>query len=167
MNSIYQFSANSIDGETVVLENYRGKVLLIVNTASQCGFTPQYRELEALYQTYKSRGLEILGFPCNQFGRQEPGNSQAIASFCQLNYGVSFPLFEKVEVNGKNAHPLFDYLKAAAPGLFGSESIKWNFSKFLLGRDGKVHKRYAPIVPPSAIVKDIERLLENNTPLTG
>lgn len=161
MNSIYQFSATRITGETVALENYRGKVLLIVNTASQCGFTPQYRELEALYQTYKSRGLEILGFPCNQFGQQEPGDSQTIAEFCELNFSVSFPMFEKIEVNGKHAHPLFSYLKAAAPGLLGSQSIKWNFNKFLVGRDGKVYKRYAPIVSPSAISKDIERLLGN------
>ncbi|WKJ89534.1 glutathione peroxidase [Methylomonas montana] len=162
MNSIYQFSANSIAGETVALENYRGKVLLIVNTASQCGFTPQYRELEALYQTYKSRGLEILGFPCNQFGSQEPGDSQTIAEFCELNFSVSFPMFEKIEVNGKHAHPLFNYLKAAAPGLLGSQSIKWNFNKFLVGRDGKVYKRYAPIVSPSAISRGIERLLKND-----
>ena len=162
MNSIYHFSANSIAGETVALENYRGKVLLIVNTASQCGFTPQYRELEALYQTYKSLGLEILGFPCNQFGSQEPGDSQTIAEFCELNFSVSFPMFEKIEVNGKHAHPLFNYLKAAAPGLLGSQSIKWNFNKFLVGRDGKVYKRYAPIVSPSAISRGIERLLKND-----
>lgn len=161
MNSIYQFSANNIAGETIALENYRGKVLLIVNTASQCGFTPQYRELEALYQTYKNRGLEILGFPCNQFGHQEPGDSRSIAEFCELNFSVSFPMFEKVEVNGKNAHPLFNYLKTAAPGLLGSRSIKWNFSKFLVARDGKVFRRYAPFVSPSAISKDIEHLLEN------
>ncbi|MCQ8118744.1 glutathione peroxidase [Methylomonas rosea] len=159
MNDIYQFSATKINGETVALADYRGKVLLIVNTASQCGFTPQYRGLEALYQTYKSRGLVVLGFPCNQFGQQEPGDSQEIASFCELNYGVSFPMFEKIDVNGNNAHPLFEYLKTAAPGILGFNAIKWNFSKFLVGRDGKVFKRYAPIDTPAGISKDIERLL--------
>jgi glutathione peroxidase len=159
MNDIYQFSATSLTGETVALEDYRGKVLLLVNTASQCGFTPQFRGLEALYQTYKGRGLVVLGFPCNQFGQQEPGNSQEIASFCELNYGVSFPMFEKIEVNGNNAHPLFEHLKTAAPGILGFNAIKWNFSKFLVGRDGKVFKRYAPIDTPSGISKDIERLL--------
>lgn len=161
MNTIYQYSARKLGGETVNFEVYRGKVLLIVNTASQCGFTPQYRGLEALYQTYKSRGLVVLGFPCNQFGKQEPGDSQTIAEFCQANFGVSFPMFEKIEVNGENAEPLFNYLKAAAPGILGSQAIKWNFSKFLVGRDGTVVKRYAPIVGPSALSKEIERLLEN------
>lgn len=160
MNSIYQFSATNIQGETVALESYRGKVLLIVNTASQCGFTPQFRGLEALYQTYKSRGLEILGFPCNQFGQQEPGDSQTIARFCELNYGVSFPMFEKIDVNGEHAHPLFEYLKTAAPGVLGLNAIKWNFSKFLVGRDGTVYKRYAPITTPAGISRDIESLLE-------
>jgi glutathione peroxidase len=159
MNDIYQFSATNINGETVSLEDYRGKVLLIVNTASQCGFTPQFRGLEALYQTYKSRGLVILGFPCNQFGQQEPGDSQEIASFCELNYGVSFPMFEKIDVNGNKAHPLFEYLKTAAPGILGFNAIKWNFSKFLVSRDGKVFKRYASIDTPAGMNKDIERLL--------
>lgn len=161
MNNIYQYSARKLDGETVNFEIYRGKVLLIVNTASQCGFTPQYRNLEALYQTYKSRGLVVLGFPCNQFGNQEPGDNHSIAEFCQTNYGVSFPMFEKTEVNGKNASPLFTFLKTAAPGILGSRSIKWNFNKFLVARDGAIVKRYAPIVAPSALSRNIERLLES------
>lgn len=162
MNDIYQFSAINIHGEKVELADFRGQVLLIVNTASQCGFTPQYRGLENLYQTYQSRGLVVLGFPCNQFGQQEPGSSQDISSFCELNYGVSFPLFEKIDVNGENAHPLFAYLKSAAPGLLGLNAIKWNFSKFLVARDGKVFKRYAPIDTPTGMSKDIERLLAAN-----
>ncbi len=166
MNSIYQFSASNIQGENVSLESYSGKVVLIVNTASHCGFTPQYRGLEALYQTYKSRGLVILGFPCNQFGQQEPGDDQAIASFCELNYGVSFPMFAKVDVNGENAHPLFEYLKSAAPGILGSKAIKWNFSKFLINREGEAYQRYAPIETPATLAKDIERLLDlRNEPI--
>ncbi|OAI18492.1 glutathione peroxidase [Methylomonas koyamae] len=159
MSDIYQFSAVKIHGEPISLAQFGGKVIMVVNTASRCGFTPQYRGLEALYQTYKSRGLEILGFPCNQFGQQEPGSNREIAGFCETNYGVSFPMFAKVEVNGADADPLFRYLKAAAPGLLGSQSIKWNFCKFLVGRDGTVYKRYAPFVAPSALSQDIERLL--------
>ncbi|WP_445370298.1 glutathione peroxidase [Methylomonas sp. HW2-6] len=158
MSDIYQFSVLNIRGESVSMEQFRGKVLMVVNTASRCGFTPQYRGLEALYQTYKSRGLEILGFPCNQFGQQEPGSNHEIADFCEANYGVSFPLFAKVDVNGGTADPLFQYLKTTAPGFLGSRSVKWNFCKFLIGRDGDVYKRYAPFVPPSALSKDIERL---------
>lgn len=159
MNNIYAFTANNLEGQQIKLENYRNQILLIVNTASQCGFTPQYRELEALYQTYNDRGFNVLGFPCNQFGRQEPGDSREIADFCLKNYGVSFPMFEKIEVNGDNAHPLYQYLKAAAPGIFGTTSIKWNFTKFLIKRDGAPYKRYGSPISPTAIRDDIERLL--------
>lgn len=162
MNNIYAFTAHSLEGQSVDLENYRNQILLIVNTASQCGFTPQYRELEALYQSYKNRGFNVLAFPCNQFGKQEPGNSRAIADFCQKNYGVSFPMFEKIEVNGDNAHPLYQYLKAAMPGVFGTTSIKWNFTKFLIKRDGAPYKRYGSLIPPAAIKSDIEHLLSQD-----
>jgi glutathione peroxidase len=157
--SIYDFSVDDITGKSVALERYRGKVLLIVNTASKCGFTPQYKGLEALYRKYRSQGLEVLGFPCNQFGAQEPGSPEEIESFCEINYGVTFPLFAKVDVNGDDAAPLYRHLKRAKPGLLGSEAIKWNFTKFLVDRDGKVVERYAPNTEPAALSADIEKLL--------
>ena len=141
------------------LADYAGKVLLIVNTASHCGFTPQYEGLEALYQRFRERGLVVLGFPCNQFGAQEPGTPAEIASFCQKNYGVSFPIFARIEVNGDNTHPLYQHLKKAAPGLLGTEGIKWNFTKFLINRKGEVIKRYASAMAPESIASDIEALL--------
>ena len=159
MKTVYEYTANNLAGKPISLEEFKGKVILIVNTASRCGFTPQYRELENLYRELKENGCVVLGFPCNQFGQQEPGDSRAIAEFCQLNYQVSFPLFEKIDVNGKNTHPLYQFLKSAAPGVLGSKAIKWNFTKFLIDRKGHVVKRYAPIVAPNAIRKDIERLL--------
>ncbi len=156
---IHEFTAERLAGDSQPLAEYAGKVLLIVNTASNCGFTPQYEELEALYQDYRERGLVVLGFPCNQFGAQEPGTADEIASFCQKNYGVSFPMFAKIEVNGDDAHPLYQYLKKAAPGLLGSEAIKWNFTKFLVNREGEVIERYAPATPPKSIAGDLEKLL--------
>jgi glutathione peroxidase len=158
--SIYAFSAHSLGGGKADLAATRGKVLLIVNTASNCGFTPQYDGLEAVYEKYRDQGFEVLGFPCNQFGGQEPGESADIAQFCTKNYGVTFPMFEKVDVNGDDAHPLFKYLKNAAPGLLGTKDIKWNFTKFLVGRDGKAVDRYAPTTRPDAIAGDIEKLLK-------
>ncbi len=149
----------TIDGRSTTLEDFDGKVLLIVNTASQCGFTPQFAGLEELYQRYRDRGFATLGFPCNQFGGQDPGSNDEIATFCQTNYGVSFPMFGKVEVNGPGAHPLFRHLTKTAPGLMGSERIKWNFTKFLVDRSGTVVKRYAPTTKPSKIAPDIEALL--------
>jgi glutathione peroxidase len=143
----------------VALRSYQGKVLLIVNTASKCGFTPQYQGLEELYQRYRPRGLVVLGFPCNQFGAQEPGAAAEIAAFCQKNYGVTFPMFGKIEVNGAGAHPLYRWLKQSAPGLLGSEAIKWNFTKFLLDRSGRVKDRFAPATAPAALKKEIEALL--------
>lgn len=157
--TVYDFSATSIEGQPVDLSTYRGKVLLIVNTASQCGFTPQYQGLQALYEKYRDRGVEVLGFPYNQFGQQEPGSSSDIQSFCQTRFGVSFPLFEKIDVNGANAHPLYKYLVKAAPGLLGTEAIKWNFTKFLVDADGKVVKRYAPNATPADIDRDVAKLL--------
>lgn len=162
MNTIYSFTVQQIDGRPVKLEHYRNKVLLIVNTASQCGFTPQYQGLETLYRSFKDNGLVVLGFPCNQFGQQEPGDHQTIAEFCQSNYGVSFPMFEKIEVNGGDNHPLYRYLKSAAPGVLGTTGIKWNFTKFLIRRDGTAYKRYGPLISPAAIKGDIERLLSVN-----
>ncbi len=156
--SIYDFSAQSIDGQTVPLSNYKDKILLIVNTASQCGFTPQYQGLQSLYEKYASQGLEVLGFPCNQFGQQEPGNATEIQSFCETRFGVSFPLFQKIDVNGSNAHPLYKYLTKAAPGIFGTAGIKWNFTKILVDRSGKVIKRYPPMTKPENLSKDIEAL---------
>jgi glutathione peroxidase len=153
------FTAERLHGEAQSLAAYAGKVLLIVNTASECGFTPQYAGLEALYQRYRERGLVVLGFPCNQFGAQEPGSADVIASFCEKNYGVSFPLFAKIDVNGDKTHALYQYLKKSAPGVLGSEAIKWNFTKFLVNRDGEVIARYAPATTPAAIAKDIEALL--------
>ena len=156
--ALANYSADTLQGRPQSLAQYAGKVLLIVNTASQCGFTPQYAGLEALYQKYKDRGLIILGFPCNQFGAQEPGSADEIGAFCQKNYGVSFPMFAKIEVNGDNAHPLYQHLKKSAPGVLGSEAIKWNFTKFLVDKTGKVVKRYAPTDTPQSIEKDIEAL---------
>ncbi len=157
--TIYDFQATSIDGQPADFASQRGKVLLIVNTASACGFTPQFAGLEALWQRYRDRGLVVVGFPCNQFGGQDPGSNAEIGAFCQKNYGVSFPMMAKVDVNGAHAHPLWRWLKAQAPGLLGSEAIKWNFTKFLVGRDGKVIKRYAPTDTPESIAKDIEAAL--------
>ncbi|EKF73859.1 glutathione peroxidase [Alcanivorax hongdengensis A-11-3] len=157
--SIYDFQAHTLGGEEKSLADFRGKVLLIVNTASKCGFTPQYKGLEALYDTYKDQGLEILGFPCNQFGKQEPGGAEEIGAFCEKNYGVSFTMFDKIDVNGDGTHPLYQYLKQEATGVLGSKSIKWNFTKFLINRDGKVLKRYAPTDKPESLEKDIKALL--------
>ena len=157
--SVYDFEALSIDGKPAHLSTQRGKVLLIVNTASACGFTPQFAGLEQLWQDYRDRGLVIVGFPSNEFGGQDPGSNGEIASFCQLNYGVSFPMMAKVKVNGAEAHPLWQWLKAQAPGLLGTEGVKWNFTKFLVGRDGRVRKRYAPNDTPESLRKDIEAAL--------
>jgi glutathione peroxidase len=159
MKSIYDFEAQSIEGKSVPLSRYRGHPLLIVNTASACGFTPQFAGLEKLHETYGGRGLVVLGFPCNQFGNQDPGSNEEIASFCQLNYGVSFPMMSKIDVNGAEAHPLYRWLSAEAPGLMGSKAIKWNFTKFLVGRDGRVIRRYAPQDAPAKLGKDIEQAL--------
>ncbi len=159
MSSIYDFDAQTIDGRSVPLRQYEGKPLLIVNTASACGFTPQFGGLEKLHQTYGARGLVVLGFPCNQFGSQDPGSNDEIASFCQLNYGVSFPMMAKIDVNGADADPLYKWLTAEAPGLLGSKAIKWNFTKFLVGKDGRVIRRYAPQDAPEKLGKDIEAVL--------
>jgi glutathione peroxidase len=159
MSSIYDFTALSIEGKPAALSTQRGKVLLIVNTASECGFTPQFAGLEALWKEYADKGLVIVGFPSNQFGGQDPGANEEIASFCQLNYGVSFPMMAKVDVNGAQAHPLWKWLTDEAPGLLGSKAIKWNFTKFLVGRDGKVLKRYAPTDKPESLKKDNEAAL--------
>jgi glutathione peroxidase len=159
MSTVYDFKASTIDGRDVALSDYRGQVLLIVNTASACGFTPQFAGLETLHQTLGPKGLAVLGFPCNQFGSQDPGSNEEIGAFCQMNYGVSFPMMAKVNVNGQDAHPLFAWLKNQAPGLLGSEGIKWNFTKFLVNRQGQVIKRYAPLDKPSGIAADIEAAL--------
>ena len=159
MHTIYDFEAQSIDGEPVALEQFRGRPMLIVNTASACGFTPQFGGLEQLHQTYGARGLVVLGFPCNQFGNQDPGSNEEIATFCQRDFGVSFPMMSKIDVNGPEAHPLFQWLSAEAPGLLGSKAVKWNFTKFLVGRDGTVIKRYAPQDAPEKLAKDIEAAL--------
>ena len=159
MPTVYDFDAQTIDGRTVPLRQYEGKVLLIVNTASACGFTPQFAGLEELHQRYGDQGLVVLGFPCNQFAGQDPGSNDEIASFCQLNYGVSFPMMAKVDVNGAQASPLYRWLCAEAPGLLGSKAIKWNFTKFLVGRDGRVIRRYAPQDAPQKLGKDIEAAL--------
>ncbi len=158
MASIYDFSATSLSGDDTPLKRFEGKVLLIVNTASACGFTPQYKGLETLQQKYGARGFSVLGFPCNQFGRQEPGSAAEIGQFCSSNYAVSFPMFDKIDVNGDNAHPLYQYLRSEKSGLLGS-SIKWNFTKFLIDRSGKVVARYAPTTTPESLTKDIEALL--------
>jgi glutathione peroxidase len=158
MASIYDFTAKSLAGEDVALKQFEGKVLLIVNTASACGFTPQYKGLEALQKAYGSRGFSVLGFPCNQFGRQEPGNAAQIQQFCASNYAVSFPMFDKIDVNGDNAHALYKFLKSEKSGMLGP-SIKWNFTKFLIDRSGKVVARHAPTTTPEALKKEIEALL--------
>lgn len=159
MTTVYAFHPALSDKTVQPLEQYRGKVLLIANTASHCGFTPQYRGLEQLYQQYKDKGVEILAFPCNQFGKQEPGSAEEINAFCERNYGVTFPLFDKIDVNGDKADPLFAFLKQSAPGLLGTKAIKWNFTKFLIRKDGTVYKRYAPTAKPEALIADIEKLL--------
>ena len=160
MSIVYAFSANTIQGKSVKLDTFKGKAMLIVNTASACGFTPQFGGLESLHKTYGDKGLVVLGFPCNQFGAQDSGSNGEIAEFCQLNYGVSFPMMEKIDVNGAGAHPLFQWLTAEAPGLLGSKAVKWNFTKFLVGKDGKVVKRYAPTDTPENMGKDIEAALK-------
>lgn len=159
MTTAYDFDATSLDGKPRPLSEFKGKVLLVVNTASKCGFTPQYEGLEKLFQKYQARGLEVLGFPCNQFGAQEPGSREEIGAFCQKNYGVSFPMFEKIDVNGDTAHPLYQWLKASAPGVLGTEGIKWNFTKFLIDRSGKVVARFAPATKPDELEKDVAKLL--------
>jgi glutathione peroxidase len=157
--TVYDYSAKTIKGEEVSLENYKDQVLLIVNTASKCGFTPQYGQLQEIYDQYKDKGFAVLGFPCNQFGSQEPGDEAEIEEFCTLNFGVNFPMFAKIDVNGENADPLFQYLAEEAPGIMGSKAIKWNFTKFLVDRTGRVIDRYAPNTAPSKMVQDIENLL--------
>lgn len=157
--SVHEFKARAITGEEIPLDRYKGKALLIVNTASACGYTPQYAGLEALHKKYQDRGFAVLGFPCNQFGKQEPGSEAEIAAFCKKNYGVTFPMFAKVDVNGDQAHPLFDYLKKALPGLLGTEPIKWNFTKFLIDKGGKPIERFAPATKPESIEKKVETLL--------
>ena len=159
MTTVYEFEARQIDGQPVPLDRYKGRVLLIVNTASKCGFTPQFEGLEELHRTYGASGLQLLGFPCNQFGSQDPGSNGDIAQFCSLNYGVSFPMMEKIDVNGPNADPLYRWLTAEAPGLLGTKAIKWNFTKFLIGKDGQVIRRYAPTDKPRDLVRDIEAAL--------
>jgi glutathione peroxidase len=157
--TVHDYTAKTIDGEDRTLSDYKGKVMVIVNTASKCGFTPQYEGLEKVFRDFRGRGLVVLGFPCDQFGHQEPGDENEIKNFCSLNYDVSFPMFSKVDVNGDHAHPLFTYLKNEAPGLLGSRGIKWNFTKFLVDKSGKVIKRYGSMDKPESIVKDIEKLL--------
>ena len=159
MTTIYNFTAKSLRGKDVSLSEFRGKPLLIVNTASKCGFTPQYEGLEKLYKEHQARGLVVLGFPCNQFGAQEPGGEAEISAFCQVNYGVTFPMFAKIEVNGQGAHPLYDYLKSEKPGVLGTKNIKWNFTKFLVDRAGKVVGRFAPMTKPEAMEQAIARVL--------
>jgi len=159
MTTVFDFNATALGGNAIDLSQYKGQVLLIVNTASKCGFTPQYKGLEAVYQQFKDRGVTVLGFPCNQFGAQEPGTADEIGAFCEKNFGVTFPLFEKVDVNGDDAHPLFKHLKKDAPGVLGTEGIKWNFTKFLIRKDGSVYDRYAPTTKPEDLTDDIEKLL--------
>ena len=159
MSNIYQFEAELLEGDVKALADYKGKVMLIVNTASKCGFTPQFAGLEKLYQKYKPQGLEILGFPCNQFGGQDPGTNKEIGVFCQRNYGVNFPMFAKVDVKGPEAHAIFRFLTREAKGVLGSQNIKWNFTKFLVGRNGEVLGRYAPTTKPEALEADIEKAL--------
>ena len=156
---IHNFELNALSGEPVNFSKYNGKILVIVNVASKCGFTPQYKDLEELHKKYRDQGVEVLGFPCNQFGKQEPGNNQEIQEFCELNYGVSFQMFEKIDVNGANASPLYDYLKNSAPGLLGSKSIKWNFTKFLVDRSGAVIKRFGSNDSVAKIEKEIKKIL--------
>jgi glutathione peroxidase len=157
--TVHDYSARTIDGEDRKLSDYQGKVLVIVNTASKCGFTPQYEGLERVFREFRDRGLVVLGFPCDQFGHQEPGDENEIKSFCSTNYDVSFPMFSKVDVNGDHAHPLFKYLKDEAPGILGSRGIKWNFTKFLVDKSGKVIRRYGSMDKPESLIKDIEQLL--------
>ncbi len=159
MTSVYDFKARALDGKETALADFKGQVLLIVNTASKCGFTPQYQGLEKLYEDLHGKGLTVLGFPCNQFGKQEPGSASEIGQFCMKNYGVSFPMFEKIEVNGDSAHPLYQFLKHEKPGVLGTERIKWNFTKFLVDRAGKVVARFAPSTKPEAIAAPIQKLL--------
>jgi len=159
VSNIYDFQCATGSGDQRTLEDFRGKVVLIVNTASKCGFTPQFEGLEALYEKYRDQGLEILGFPCNQFGKQDPGSNDEISEFCQLNYGVSFPMFGKIEVNGSAADPLYKHLKQEAPGALGTRGIKWNFTKFLVNREGEVLKRFAPATTPAQIEQEIKTLL--------
>jgi glutathione peroxidase len=159
MQNLYDFKAKSISGKEINMIDFEGKALIVVNTASKCGLTPQYEGLEQLYQKYKNDGLLILGFPCNQFGNQEPGNEESISEGCLLNYGVSFPMFSKIDVNGKNAHPIFKYLKKNLPGIFGTEGIKWNFTKFIIDKNGKPVKRFSPWTKPGAMEKDILKIL--------
>ena len=159
MTTVYDFEALSISGKPVALKKYEGKPMLIVNTASACGFTPQFAGLEELHSTYGKKGLVVLGFPCNQFGAQDKGANEEIAEFCQINYGVTFPMMAKINVNGSDAHPLYQWLASEAPGLLGSKAIKWNFTKFLVDRDGQVTKRYAPTDTPKSMAEDIEALL--------
>jgi len=156
----YDFEAKNIKGKTISMSQYKGKVVLVVNVASECGFTPQYEGLEKLYETYKEQGFEILAFPCNQFGEQEPGSGEEIQKFCSTKFSVTFPLFKKIEVNGDNTHPLYVFLKSEATGFLGSESIKWNFTKFLIDKKGNVIERYGSITKPATIAKDIEKLLK-------
>ncbi|MET3667299.1 glutathione peroxidase [Caulobacter sp. 1776] len=157
--SVYDYSAKTLDGQDVNLADYRGQVLLIVNTASKCGFTPQYEGLEALYRAHKDRGFTVLAFPCNQFGAQEPGNAEEIANFCSLTYDVTFPVMSKIDVNGADAHPLYRFLKKEQKGVLGTEAIKWNFTKFLIGKDGEVVERFAPTVKPEDLKAAVEALL--------
>jgi len=159
MTTAYDFSAKTINGSDAALDAYKGKVTLVVNVASKCGFTPQYKGLEAIHKQYQDKGFAVLGFPCDQFGHQEPGDEQEIMQFCSLTYDVSFPMFAKIKVNGDEAHPLYKHLKSEAKGLLGTEGIKWNFTKFLIGKDGQVVKRYGSMDKPEDIAKDIEKLL--------
>lgn len=159
MTTVYDFEAKQIDGKTVSLDKFKGKVMLIVNTASACGFTSQFGGLEQLHETYGTKGLVVLGFPCNQFGSQDPGSNDEIASFCQVNYGVSFPMMAKIDVNGPDADPLYRWLTKEAPGVLGTTAIKWNFTKFLVGKDGQVIRRFAPQDEPAKLAKDIEKAL--------
>ncbi|WP_029048957.1 glutathione peroxidase [Cupriavidus sp. amp6] len=161
MSNIYQFDANSLSGQPVPLSQFQGKVLLVVNTASECGFTPQYAGLQKLYEEYRERGLEVLGFPCNQFGKQESGDAQQIGQFCESRFSVSFPMFAKIDVNGDQAHPLYRWLTTEKRGVLGTQGIKWNFTKFLVRRDGTVYERYAPTTKPDELRKDIETLLSD------
>lgn len=158
--SVYDYEANTLKGQEESLSKYKGKVLLVVNTASKCGFTPQYKGLQEVYDKFKDRGFEVLGFPSNQFAGQEPGESEDIAEFCEINYGVTFPMYEKINVNGSEAHPLFKYLSKEAPGVLGSKSVKWNFTKFLVDQEGRVLKRFSPQTTPDQIEADIAKLLD-------
>ena len=160
MSSIHDFSVTTIDGQNITLEDYKGQTLLIVNVASECGFTNQYEGLQALYEEFKDKGFQVLGFPCNQFGGQEPGSDEEVKNFCSTKFNVSFPMFSKVEVNGENAHPLFQHLKQNSPGVLGSEAIKWNFTKFLVNKNGEVLQRYAPTKKPEELKSDIKKLIE-------